>query len=103
MKSGSHINRVPYIDNARAFAILCVVLGHTISSVVSLRGDKLGLSLEHLIVVFDMPLFTIISGYCAVNSMKRINNFKEWGGVCFKAVSEDINACSISWRSDDFN
>ena len=84
MASDSIIKRLPYIDNARAFAILCVVLGHVISQIIILRDNKCGLALEHYIVVFDMPLFTILSGYCGINSMKRITNIKEWGGYLLK-------------------
>lgn len=53
--------RITYIDNLKGFAILMVVLGHSIqkSSDILLYQP-----LFKLILSFHMPLFMAISGYC---------------------------------------
>lgn len=79
-------NRDPYIDNARAIAIIAVVLSHTMSQIINMRNDPSGLLCEHIIVMFDMPLFTILAGFCGFPSLLRIENariliayiFKQW-------------------------
>ena len=69
--------REPYLDNARAIAILAVILSHTMSQIIYMRGDTSGLVAEHIIVMFDMPLFTILAGYCGLPALLRINSIKD--------------------------
>lgn len=46
-------NRIEYIDIAKAFAIFCVVLGHTVSSDTFLKT---------VLYSFHMPVFFMLSG-----------------------------------------
>lgn len=52
--------RNPIVDIIRGFAMLLVVLGHTMSGTVSWYSDSL---LFQIIWTLQMPLFIIISGY----------------------------------------
>ena len=69
--------REPYLDNARAIAILAVILSHTMSQIIYMRGDTSGLVAERIIVMFDMPLFPILAGYCGLPALLRINSIKD--------------------------
>jgi fucose 4-O-acetylase-like acetyltransferase len=51
--------RISWIDNAKFIAILCVVIGHAFSLINGFRGyDEINL----FIVIFNMPLFALLSG-----------------------------------------
>lgn len=58
--------REKWVDAIKGFAILCVVLGHTLDGVVSrglyVEADKVLSYLFDLIYAFHMPLFMTISG-----------------------------------------
>lgn len=72
------------MDNARAIAIIAVVLGHTMSQIINMKNDPSGLLGERIIVMFDMPLFTILAGYCGLPSLSKITDFKELCIYIFK-------------------
>lgn len=57
--------RIAWIDNVRAFAIILVVLEHSLSKC------EYGDSIVRWIISFDMPLFVIISGYCAYHTFNK--------------------------------
>lgn len=61
-------NRIAWIDNIRAFAILMVILGHSLNSPDAAP-------IVRWIVSFNMPLFVIISGYCAYHNMSQSTDF----------------------------
>ena len=57
--------RDPFFDNAKYFAILLVVAGHTIANV---RSDvPVAKALYLFIYMFHMPLFIVITGYLSRN------------------------------------
>lgn len=65
--------RIPWIDAVKMFAMLCVILGHSNSC---LPHDIIGFHEFNMwIVVFNMPLFVIISGFIGYNGVMRINAF----------------------------
>ena len=53
--------RIAWVDFAKGFAIILVVLGHLIHN-----------DLQRLIFVFHMPFFFVMAGY--------LMNFEKWGG-----------------------
>lgn len=56
------MQRIKWIDNAKGFAMLCVVLGHAITGPIRENNDILGL-MYNFIYLFHMPLFFFLSGY----------------------------------------
>lgn len=58
--------RVAYIDNLKAFAIVCVILGHALQYLAGSNPERL-ISFN-LIYTFHMPLFMMISGFFASQS-----------------------------------
>ena len=54
-----------------------VVLGHTITQVFDLREYQYGSLLDRLIVLFNMPLFTILAGYCGYTVLFKLSTFKD--------------------------
>lgn len=64
--------RLAWPDNVKAFAILMVMLGH-VTGLFS--GATAGIShLGSFIVLFNMPLFVLISGYMGGHSFERIHD-----------------------------
>ena len=66
--------RLDYIDNAKAIAILLVVVGHT---------DGIPHFLETFIYSFHMPAFFFLSGYLLKDSKLEIT-FKSYAGIQFR-------------------
>ena len=65
--------RLDEIDAVRGFAILLVVLGHSITKVpVDLQSNYYLEILSHVITSFHMPLFFFLSGYC----FKYVSDYK---------------------------
>lgn len=62
--------RIPWIDNIRVFAMLMVILGHSLTS-------PNASSIVRWIIAFNMPLFVIISGYCAYHNMSKQSTWKD--------------------------
>lgn len=60
--------RVIFIDNLKAFAIICVILGHALQYLAG--ANPAGLVSFNLIYTFHMPLFMMMSGYFAVSSFE---------------------------------
>lgn len=58
--------RLAYIDNLKAFAIACVILGHALQYLAGSAPERL-ISFN-LIYTFHMPLFMMISGFFASQS-----------------------------------
>ena len=70
--------RLEYIDQSRGMAIIAVVLGHVISQYFSKQGNTSLNIIDEIIVLFNMPLFMIISGYCGISSMEKISHLRDW-------------------------
>lgn len=70
--------RNPVVDIIRGFAMLLVVLGHTMSGTVSEYSDSL---LFQVIWTLQMPLFIIISGYVTRYSRPITDGYGLWGFV----------------------
>ena len=68
-------NRNITIDVVRGFAMLLVVLGHTISGTVKEYSDSL---LFQAIWTLQMPLFIVISGYVTRYSRQLVNSGDLW-------------------------
>lgn len=69
--------RDPEIDALRGVAILLVVLGH-----VMLRFGQANTSLFNFVVLVNMPLFMLLSGYVTRGSMRDTGGFlrrRAWG------------------------
>lgn len=62
--------RIAWIDNVKAFAILCVIIGH--SQGLLEIPDSFSSNFGALIVAFNMPLFVIMAGWTALRSLERI-------------------------------
>lgn len=56
------MNRISWLDDAKCFGIICVILGHIIGFLNedSALGSKI---VQGIIVSFNMPLFFMLSGY----------------------------------------
>lgn len=68
-------SRVSWIDNAKFFAIACVVLGHSFSLI---KGDFNGYDEINLfIVAFNMPLFALLSGGTSFQALSKISSFSD--------------------------
>lgn len=74
-----HTKRIAWIDNIRAFAIILVILEHSLRVVF-------GGPLVRLIIAFDMPLFVIISGYCAFHNLASDVTFRDFIGYTEKVT-----------------
>ena len=68
-------NRNITIDVVRGFAMLLVVLGHTISGTVKEYSNSL---LFQAIWTLQMPLFIVISGYVTRYSRPLVNSCGLW-------------------------
>lgn len=67
--------RVAWIDNAKFFAIVCVIIGHSFSLI---EGEFRGYNEINLfIVAFNMPLFAMVSGITSYKSLERITSLDE--------------------------
>ncbi len=63
--------RVTYWDVAKAIAIICVVWGHCLQNMTADSNYWHTDFISRLIISFHMPLFMVISGYFAYNSLFR--------------------------------
>lgn len=63
--------RVAYWDVAKAIAIICVVWGHCLQNMTTDSNYWHTDFISRLIISFHMPLFMVISGYFAYNSLFR--------------------------------
>lgn len=63
-------NRISWIDDARMFAMCCVVLCHIKSAMNT--PETMGFSFW--IVSFNMPLFVLLSAYMGYNAITRIES-----------------------------
>lgn len=64
--------RLPWLDNAKMLAMLCVVVGH----VAALFDNGFPSFIQGLIVAFNMPLFVLLSGYTSLGGLLRIGTFR---------------------------
>lgn len=81
--------RVTYIDNLKAFAIICVILGHALQYLAG--NDPERLISFNLIYTFHMPLFMMISGFFAAPSLRLAPN------VFLKKKAKQLLLPAISW------
>ena len=65
--SNTTSNRIPLFDTMKCFAIFLVIWGHCIGQLT--QTDCSQLPIYRIIYSFHMPLFMLISGYFASNSM----------------------------------
>jgi len=72
MPSPQTVNKIrePWIDNVKAFAILCVIIGHSGGMLIT-QPESMKLFGEW-IVAFNMPLFVIMAGWTALNGFGRL-------------------------------
>lgn len=63
--------RVAYWDVAKAIAIICVVWGHCLQNMTTDSAYWHTDFVSRLIISFHMPLFMVISGYFAYNTLFR--------------------------------
>lgn len=63
-------SREAWLDNAKMFAIICVIYGH----MALLFANGVPRCIQGFIVAFNMPLFVILSGYTTLSSLLRIGN-----------------------------
>jgi fucose 4-O-acetylase-like acetyltransferase len=69
-------DRVAWIDNIRFFAILCVVIGHTLGFLT--KGNVPGGYLvECIIISFNIPLFFMLSGYTSGSHFLKDASIKQ--------------------------
>lgn len=98
-------NRLPWLDNVKMIAMLCVIWGH-MSGVFSngMPGRLMG-----LIVAFNMPLFIFLSGFSALNGLQKIDSFETFivycekifwricvPAVCFSAIDQALRGLLLS-------
>jgi hypothetical protein len=72
-------NRLPWVDAARMFAMLTVVTAHCISFARLPNID----SFIYWIVAWELPLFTMLSGYVSQKGLYRITT---WTGLWNHAI-----------------
>lgn len=75
-------NRISWIDNAKMFAMFCVVFGH-ISDLFSnnITGFH---QINAWIVSFNMAIFVFLSGYTSYHGLDKIVNIKEYLKYVYK-------------------
>lgn len=69
------MQRIRWIDSAKGFAMLCVVLGHAITGTIRQNNVVLG-TLYDFIYLFHMPLFFFLSGYLYQCNEKKYQSKK---------------------------
>lgn len=90
-------SRMPWLDNVKMVALLCVIIGHTTHLFANgLPGRMMG-----FIVAFNMPLFVLLAGYTSYKALSRLDDYKSivssaekvlWRlvipGVCLSAFAQ---------------
>lgn len=70
------MERQPWLDNIKFFAIFCVVLGHTLGFLT--RHEIAGYEwIQGVIVSFNMPLFFMLSGFSSGKRILGVNTFQQ--------------------------
>lgn len=64
--------RLPWLDNAKMVAMICVIIGHT----GSLFANGFPSRLLGIIVGFNMPLFVLLSGLVSLGALSRLVDFR---------------------------
>lgn len=80
METKTSSYRLPWIDAARIFAMLAVVLGHSIGE-SHLPGQKW---FAWWIVSWDMPLFLVLSGFTSYKSLCKSDSISDLGSYIIK-------------------
>lgn len=75
--------RLPYLDDVRAFTICFVVFFHN-SQLLDFSGDAVMQMLQQFTASFIMPMFVLLSGYCGHKSITIIANVKDLFKYNFK-------------------
>lgn len=79
--SASHLNpsssRLTYLDRAKGFAILLVVVGHLVTGEYPKDNEWMQI-LRDAIYLFHMPFFMFISGFIMFLRYKPIASIKDW-------------------------
>lgn len=78
-------NRISWIDDAKMFAMLCVLLSHCIDY---MSADSLYKDIVHeFIIAFNMQMFMTLAGYTSFKSLSTITSWsKYWRYVLKNAV-----------------
>lgn len=84
-------HRVAYWDVSKAIAIICVVWGHCLQNMTTDSNYWHTDLVSRLIISFHMPLFMVISGFFAYNSLFRPIS------LTLKKKSIQLILPSISW------
>lgn len=64
--------RLPWLDNAKMVAMICVIIGHTGGLFANgIPGRFMG-----IIVGFNMPLFVLLSGLVSLGALSRLVDFR---------------------------
>ena len=72
------MKRIEYIDIAKGFAILCVVIGHTLCyDLYGFEHAWKNSELMHFIYSFHMPLFMFLSGLVSVTAIEKVAILKD--------------------------
>ena len=89
-------DRISWIDDAKMFAMFCVVFGH----VSGLFSNKLVgfYPINTAIVSFNMPLFVFLSGYTASRSINKVESFGSLWNY-FKKVGLRILVPALTFSS----
>lgn len=86
--------RIAWIDNVKFLAIWCVIFGHCNGQMFTC--DRIGFEwVNLLIVVFNMPLFMLMSGYSNYNALQRLTSLKALGIYLFKSFERIALPCII--------
>lgn len=65
-------NRVEWLDIAKAYAIICVLIGHSIQYGSGSGNEYSDLFIDKFIYSFHLPLFMLISGYVFTYSVNKM-------------------------------
>lgn len=87
-------NRIPWIDNVKFIAIFCVIFGH-FNGLIFTHGRPGFAFVNLLIVVFNMPLFVLMSGYSNFHSLIKIDTIRNLYNYVKKTILHIALPCVI--------
>lgn len=86
--------RIPWIDNVKSVAIFCVIFGH-FNGLIFTHGRPGFAFVNLLIVVFNMPLFVLMSGYSNYHSLIKLGNISNLWDYIKKTILHIALPCVI--------
>lgn len=78
------LKRIAWIDNVKAFAILCVVISHCFHFFSSAPYEAF--AIRPFVNAFNMHLFFFIAGVTSINGLRKIINFNLLLGYLHKII-----------------